>query len=154
MRKIDSFVKSPLVKIVRWFIKSMKRFGEFDGCSVKNSFEFIEKIEGLILGEGEILVSFDVSALFPSEPIASAMNIIRNHLVKHNVLNEQLNTCINVAEICIPHNCIQFRDDWYKCYLGASMGNPMSSLVSEAFLTNFESTLKEQGILPRCRHGS
>ena len=47
---------------------------------VNNSKEFIEEIKKMKLEEGECIISYDVSALFTSIPIPSALDIINNKL--------------------------------------------------------------------------
>ena len=47
---------------------------------VNNSMEFTEEIKKMKLEEGECLTSYDVSALFTSIPISSALDIINNKL--------------------------------------------------------------------------
>ncbi|XP_017485424.1 PREDICTED: uncharacterized protein LOC108373989 [Rhagoletis zephyria] len=52
----------------------------------------------------------------------------------------------------MKHNCFQFRDVYYKNNSGCSMGNSLSPYVAEAFMCNFESELKSEGVLPRIWH--
>ena len=47
---------------------------------VNNSVELTEEIKKMKLEEGECLTSYDVSALFTSIPISSALDIINNKL--------------------------------------------------------------------------
>lgn len=46
----------------------------------------------------------------------------------------------------------QFREKIYQVEFGTNMGNPLSPLIAEVFMANFEMTLKEWGILPRIWH--
>lgn len=57
MRKIVSNVNSPLVKIARWLVNEMKQFGSFEGFAIKNSFDFVEKLNDFTLGENQVMVS-------------------------------------------------------------------------------------------------
>lgn len=49
----------------------------------------------------------------------------------------------------MKQNCFQFRELYYEQTLGTSMGNPMSPKVAKVFMSRFESTLQELGLLPR-----
>lgn len=49
--------------------------------SVKNSIEFIDRIKNIKLGEGELLVSFDVTSLIPRIPIDVSLKYLEHLLV-------------------------------------------------------------------------
>ena len=55
---------------------------------VNNSKEFIEEIKKMKLEEGECITSYDVSALFTSIPIPSALDIINNKLQEDTDLHQ------------------------------------------------------------------
>lgn len=154
MRKIVSNVKSPLVKIARWLVSDMRKHGNFEGLYVKNSFEFVEKAKNIELEEDEIMISFDVEALFPSIPIPTAIKSLEQHLIKKKVDQNKINVYIKAAGTCMSHNCFVFRNEYYKNESGASMGNPLSPMISEALMTKFEMDLKAENLLPKnwCRY--
>lgn len=99
--------------------------------------------------EDEIIISFDVAALFPSVPIDIAIGAIRTHLEKQNLPADQVNAYINAIDVCMKYNCFQFRNVFYENKFGCSMGNSLSPLVAEAFMSKFESDLKNENLLPR-----
>jgi hypothetical protein len=47
---------------------------------LRNTTDFIEKVKDVKVKEDEVLVSFDVGALFPSIPVESAINTIKHHI--------------------------------------------------------------------------
>ncbi|XP_036317693.1 uncharacterized protein LOC118732671, partial [Rhagoletis pomonella] len=149
MRKIVSNINSPLSNIARWLVKDLKKFGSFDGYSVKNSLDFIEKVRDIEIEKDEIMISFDVEALFPSIPVDTAIEAIQNHLNKFSLPEDKFNAYLNAIKICMKHNCFQFRGVYYNNNFGCSMGNSLSPYVAEAFMCNFESQLKSEGVLPR-----
>lgn len=150
MRKIVSCINSPFAKISKWIVAELKQYGQFDGFSVKNSYEFVDKVKDIEIEADEILVSFDVTALFPSVPVTLAIGAIREHLENNNNLTpNKINSFIFAIEMCMKHNCFQFRNQFYSNNNGCSMGNSLSPLVAEAFMCKFERDLKTDGILPR-----
>ena len=56
---------------------------------VNNSKEFIEEMKKMKLVEGECITSYDVSALFTSIPIPSALDIINNKLQEDTDLHNR-----------------------------------------------------------------
>ncbi|XP_036322153.1 uncharacterized protein LOC118736162 [Rhagoletis pomonella] len=149
MRKIVSNINSPLSNISRLLVKDLKKFGSFDGYSVKNSLDFIEKVRDIEIEKDEIMISFDVEALFSSIPVDTAIEAIQNHLNKFSLPEDKFNAYINAIKICMKHNFFQFRGVYYNNNFGCSMGNSLSPYVAEAFMCDFESQLKSEGVLPR-----
>ncbi|XP_055918432.1 uncharacterized protein LOC129950524 [Eupeodes corollae] len=152
MRKIVSNVSSPFTNITKWLVNELQKFGNFDGFSVKNTFDFVDKVKNIEIEDDEIMISFDVTALFPSIPINEAVEAIRNHLLKFDLPPEKTKTYIDCINICMKHNCFQFRDSFYSNDFGCSMGNGLSPYVAEAYMCKFESDLKKEGKLPRIWH--
>ncbi|XP_055847147.1 uncharacterized protein LOC129912768 [Episyrphus balteatus] len=149
MRKIVSCVNSPFEKPAKWLMSEMKKFGRFEGFSVENFFEFIEKVKDIELTEDEILISFDVTALFPSVPVNVALDAIKEHLQKSNVSIEHTNAYIFAIETCMKYNCFQFRNTYYSNDFGCSMGNSLSPYIAEAFMCKLEREMKDEEIFPR-----
>lgn len=151
MRKIVSNIKSPLVKIARWLVKELKQYGKFESFSVENTMEFVNRTKNIILENDDvlILISFDVTALFPSVPVSIAISSLKQHLQRKNVTREKLNVYIQTAEKCMAYNCFQFRNEFYHSKHGTSMGNPLSPLIVESFMSHFELKLKSLGVMPK-----
>lgn len=149
MRTIVSFNCSPLMKISKWLVADLKQYGRFESASVLNTYDFVDKAKQVEIGEDESIVSFDVQALFPSIPVDIAIESLKEHLQKHNVEEEKMCVYLEAATICMSHNCFVFRDIFYKKESGTSMGNPLSPLIAEAFMSKFENDLKAENLLPR-----
>ena len=107
-----------------------------------------------IILEDEMLVSFDVVSLFPSIPVQIALVEFEKYLSLIDIPNEKKVCFLNVAKICMEQNFFQFREKFYKVEKGTNMGNPLSPLVSELFMSAFETNLQKQKLLPRfwCRY--
>ena len=95
------------------------------------------------------MVSFDVKSLFPSIPVPIALDHIKDHLVCNNVTPEIVNVYMKAIKLCMQQNYFQFRNQFYKINNGTSMGNPLSPLIAECFMSNFELTLKNDSNFPR-----
>ncbi|XP_055308689.1 uncharacterized protein LOC129572701 [Sitodiplosis mosellana] len=51
--------------------------------------------------------------------------------------------------MCMDHSYFQFLDSFYHVSIGTNMGNPLSPLISELFMSAFERKLKQENLLPR-----
>ena len=47
---------------------------------IQNTKDFVEKVKNIVLGEGESITSYDVTALFTSVSVDAVINIIKNKL--------------------------------------------------------------------------
>ena len=104
---------------------------------VNNSKEFLEKIKKMKLEEGECITSYDVSALFTSIPIPSALDIINNKLQEDTDLPNRTNmithNIIEFLEFCLNNTYFIFQGVFYKQTKGAGMGSPVSPIVANIF---------------------
>ena len=109
---------------------------------VNNSKEFIEEIKKIKLEEGECITSYDVSALFTSIPIPSALDIINKLLQDADLQNRTNMTTPNIIELldfCLNNTYFTFQGVFYQQTKGAAMGSPVSPIVANIFMEAFES---------------
>lgn len=154
MRPIVSNINSPFYNLAKWLTKELNCLPHPQGLSVKNSFEFVDKIKDIQLQSNEILVSFDVEALFPSIPIDVALLNMEDWLIINNIELEKRDIYLKVAKTCMRNSFFQYRDKFYKLTSGTAMGNPLSPFLSECFMTTFETKLQDHPVFPRfwCRY--
>jgi len=69
MRTIVSNINAPTYNLAKYLVKVFSSFKKFDCLSVKNNINLIKKLSNIKIIENEILISFDIVALFPSIPI-------------------------------------------------------------------------------------
>lgn len=152
MRPIVSNVNAPSYKIAKWLVCEVKKLKKIDSFSVKNFFDFVKKISGLRLNGNEIMISFDVASLFPSVPVEIALQEFKKYLDNLELESEKKTIYFEVAQLCMNQSYFQFREKIYKVERGTNMGNPLSPLISELFMSAFEINLNERGLLPRVWH--
>ena len=104
---------------------------------VNNSKEFIEEIKKIKLEEGECITSYDVSALFTSVPIPSALDIINNKLLQdtdlHNRTNMTTHNIIELLDFCLNNTYFTFQGVFYQQTMGAAMGSPVKPSSGQYF---------------------
>ena len=125
---------------------------------IKNTGDFIEQIKQVRLQADEIITSYDVSALFTSVPIEAAINIIQRRLELgqelHSRTNMKVEHITSLLEFCLKTTYFQFQGSFYQQINGAAMGSPISPIVANLFMEDFEvRPSKLPRILPKCGRG-
>ena len=93
---------------------------------VSNSKEFAEEIKNNKLEKGECIISYDVSALFTSIPVKSAMRIIKDKLEQGKELKNRtsmsINNILELLEFCLCNTFFLFQGQFYEQTKGDSHG--------------------------------
>ena len=101
---------------------------------VQNNQEFIQQIKDIKLRSDEIIMSYDVKALFTSVPIQPALKIIRKLLEDDKELHQRTSMTVNnmtcQLEFCLSSTYFTFQDKYYEQVEGAAMGSPISAIVA------------------------
>ena len=109
---------------------------------VHNTRDFIDHIKDVRLRQGECIISYDVTALFTSVPIQLVLNIIQQRLATdqdlQNRTNMSIKHIINLLEFCLNSTSFVFQGQYYQQMEGAGMGSPLSPIVTNMFMEQFE----------------
>ena len=111
---------------------------------VKDSTDFIQKIIHLSINpEEETLVSFDVSTLFTSIPVPVTLQVINSKISTctscTNVCKIPTEKFIKLLEITITNYIFCFNKKFYKQLQDATMGSPVSPVITNIYMEHFES---------------
>jgi hypothetical protein len=112
--------------------------------SVQNSLDFINRIKDIKLIDSEILVSFDVSSLFPSVPIPQTLEYFKELLLENHLDDKIVKEYIQLTEICMKQNIFQINDKFYQQNEGTAMGNFLSPFIADLFMSRFEKDLEKE----------
>ena len=109
---------------------------------VQNNKELIQHLEGIQLRSGEIIMSYDVKALFTSAPIQPALNIIKKVLEEDNEFQQRTSMTVKhitcLLEFCLRSTYFTFQDKYYEQVDGAAMGSSISPIVANLYMEDFE----------------
>lgn len=114
-----------------------------------NVYDFVNKVRHETIKADEICVSFDVEALFPSVPIQFTLDLLEEWLSKAEINEDKKDVYIKTARFCMYNNFCQINGKFYKTKDGMSMGNSLSPFAANLFMSNFETSLRKKGLLPR-----
>ena len=109
---------------------------------VMNNKDILENIKDIKLQPDECMMSFDVSALFTSIPIEPAIDTIRKQLEEDLDLKKRtsmtVDHIIGLLEFCLKNTYFSFQGRYYEQKEGAAMDSPISPLVANIYLEEFE----------------
>ena len=95
------------------------------------------------LGPNECLVSYDVTALFTSVPVEECLSIIKDLLSADDTLESR--TDLNPQQvtdlleiICLKTTYFMYDEKFYIQREDATMGSPVSPIIANLFMENFE----------------
>ena len=84
---------------------------------INNTRDFVNKVSGLTIAEGEIITSYDVSALFTAIPPDDAIKIARKCLEKDGDLPKrtplQVNDIIEMLDLCLKTTYFSYKGQFF-----------------------------------------
>ena len=111
--------------------------------TIQNSKVFIEVVEGEYLSEDEMMVSYDVEALYTSLPIERVLDVVKDRLLEDPTFGERtpldVHSIIHFLRFCLTSTYFSFQDNFYHLTDGLAMGSPVSSVVANMLMENSES---------------
>ena len=109
---------------------------------LQNTKDFIQQLREVKLQQDETIISYDVKALFTSVPIQPVLNIIKNKLENDQQLQQRTSMSVNqitsLLECCLRSTYFVFQGEYYKQLEGAAMGSPLSPIIANIYMEEFE----------------
>lgn len=154
MRLIIRYSQSPIDKVSKWVVKEINKLNYPQGFSINNSMELSEKLKEMEIEEDEVLVSFDVTSMFPSIPIEESLKLLKVFLASKDITEHHKEIIYTLLRMCMYQKIFQFRDKFYEQKSGAAIGNAASCLVSNLVMDHLERKVKFKRSFPKfyCRY--
>ena len=142
LRLIISSIGAVAYSTSKELSRILKPLVEKSPYHIQNSQEFIQQIQGIQLQPNQCMVSFDVKAFFTSVPIQSAITIIKKLLEEDQSLQQRTTMSVNnitsLLEFCLKSTYFTYQGQYFEQLEGAAMGSPISPIVANLFMENFE----------------
>ena len=109
---------------------------------IQNNQDFLKDLKGIQLHPDEGMMSFDVKALFTSVPIEPALMIIEKLLKEDQNLQSRTTMSnqhiMDLLGLCLWGTYFTFNGKFYEQVEGAAMGSPISPVVANLYMEDFE----------------
>ena len=93
-------------------------------------------------GGGECIISYDVSALFTSIPVKSALEVTKKKLEQDKELYQRtpmsIQDILDLLEFCLYNTYFLFQGQYYEQKQGTAMGSSVSPVVANLYVEFFE----------------
>ena len=142
LRPVISAVGSALYGVSKYLAEVLKPLVGKGGFTVSNSREFVAMISDVRISSDEEMVSFDVKSLYTSLPVERALAVVRTRLRDDQTLESRTpftaDEVTELLEICLTSTYFTFQEKYYRLTDGVAMGSPVSSVVANIFMEEFE----------------
>ena len=142
LREIVDSIGSVYKEVDKHIAKIIKPLRGNTEYVVKNSQHFIETVKDIKLEEDETLVSYDVTALYPSVPQEEAIRIIKEELEKDKKLKERtkmtVKHIIQLFRIYVNNTYFIFNGRIYRQINGLAIGASTSGFAADIFMERLE----------------
>ena len=142
LRPIVSFISSPMYRMSQEISKIIKTsYEKKQTYNVENSREVIEKLRKIKITENTKLMSLDVKDMYTNIPIIDTMKLIKENNLTNIEYKEEIIECLR---ICLQQNYFRFNNKFYIQKEGLPMGSPLSPIIAEIFMNDFENKIIEE----------
>ena len=107
--------------------------------SIKNSIEFINKIQNINIKKSYKIASLDIVNLYTNIPVTETICLVKENLMNsHNLNSQQINEIIKLLTTVLPQNYFTYNGKFYTQNKGLAMGSPLSGFLADIYLHNYE----------------
>jgi len=143
IRPLVNFTSAPtykLAKKVEQIIKSNLHLEK--SYSLKNTFDFIEKLKEINIKYHHTMASFDIENLYTNIPIEKTIDLLKQHLIDNSGMNPAaIDELITLTREILKQNYFMFDGAYYIQEEGLAMGSPLSGIMAELYLNYVENDL-------------
>ena len=140
-------------QLTKFLTKILQRYTGITPSFVKDSKSFSEHLRLVHIGEDKELVSFDISALFTSIPVPTALDVINHWFCEHiedpeakhkygcsfkHTIGLEKDEVMHLLKLVLENCVFMFQDKFFKQLHGAVMGSPCSPVVANIYMEYFE----------------
>ena len=102
----------------------------------------MEHLKSIQLAPDEAMMLYDVKALFTSVPIKPGLDVIEKLLKEDHGIQSRTSMStqhmMDLLEFCLRSTYFTFRGKFYEQVEGAAIGSPISPIVANLYMENFE----------------
>ena len=150
MQLIVSACGNVTYQLAKFLTKILQKYTGMPPSFIKDSKGFSQYLRSVHLGKDEVLVCFDVSALFTSILVPTALEVINRLFTEHienpeargkynctferNSMDLKKNEVMDLLKLVLENCVFSFQGNFFKQLHGAAMGSPCSSVVAKIYM--------------------
>ena len=121
--------------------------------TITDVFEFADEIRSSTMNEEDILVSYDVTALFTNVPLSETINILVDQAFTSDWFNQTYDLNLEkeevtqLLEVATTNQLFQFDGQLHEQTDGVAMGSSLGSLMANVFMCHIKDKLARFGTL-------
>ncbi len=142
LRPIVDFRFSPTYNLASFLSGILKKVTENHPYTVKNSSEFVDRIQDQKLKPGHMKVSFDVKSLFTNIPIQDGLQFVKIRLQNDDTWEKfttlKIDDILEILKLCVTCTSFTYAEKTYLQLDGTAMGSPISPVFAELVLQHME----------------
>ena len=125
---------------------------------INSTHDFVKQVKLFTSAPGEGLRSYDVSALFTSVPVDTALGVIKDLLEKDPTLKDRTVLPVKditlLLEFCLKNTYFSFQDQFYEQVKDVAIVSLVSPIVANLYMEYFEQKALSTAPTPRlwCRY--
>lgn len=136
LRPIVSKVESVGADLIKFVTPLLKRLSNTKLYNIKNSFELLQRLENITINEDELMISLDVTSMFPSIPMQYTLEKIESKLYETVFTGITSETFLRIMRfVSQSTNYFTYNNIFYRQKDGCPMGNGISPDIAD-FLLN------------------
>ena len=124
--------------------------------TITDAFEFADEIRSIPLNDEEILVSYDLTALFTNVPLRETINIPVNKAFTDDWFNQtddlhlEKDELAQLHEVATTNQLFQFDGHLYEQTDDVAIGSPLGLLMANVFMCHLENSSHATIWCPLC----
>ena len=118
--------------------------------TITDVFDFADEIRSSPMNEEDILVSYDVTALFTNVPLSETIDILVDKACTNDWFNQTYDLNLEkeeltkLLEVATTNQLFQFDGQLYEQSDGVAMGSPLGPLMANVFMFHLEDKLARE----------
>ena len=153
MRLILSATGTYNFNLAKWLEEKVKPLS-VNEYTITDVFDFADEIRSSPMNEEDILVSYDVTALFTNVPLSETIDILVDKAFTNDWFNQTYDLNLEkeeltqLLEVATTNQLFQFDGQLYEQTDGVAMGSPLGPLMANVFICHLEDKLARDGMVP------